>query len=298
MAGGVLLPGAAHAASLYFSAPEFSQSLYAPFEVEVRLDSPDEAINAIDGTVEFGPGTVELVDVADGSSIINLWIDKPAPFHRAVELAYNSSTAVHFAGIVPGGFQGRSGKLFSLVFAPQSAGEIYLRFGSSTLAYLNGPDGQRATLQLSPSSLVVRSEKLPASGVARADSVPPEPFTPQLIHSQNLYGNQWALAFVAADKLSGISHYEVWERPAGLLRYFFASPQWATATSPYLLQDQDLRHILYVKAVDRAGNEQVAMLRPSGVRSRALVAAVAGGVVILLLLVGGYTATRRYARRR
>jgi hypothetical protein len=239
---------------------------------------------------------VELVDVNDGSSIINLWLEKPTPPSRAEELPYNSSTIVRFSGIIPGGFQGSSGKLFSLVFAPRAVGEIHVSFGSSTVAYLNGPDGQPARLQLADNSLVIQSEKLPVSGVAHPDLDTPEPFTPELVRHPQLYDNQWALVFATADKQSGISHYAVWERSTSLWQGLFGSPRWVTATSPYLLKDQQVCHLLYVKAVDRAGNERWEILRPTKARLNTYLIATAGGALILLLLVGGYIAVRRYIR--
>ena len=76
----------------------------------------------------------------------------------------------------------------------------------------------------------------------------PEPFD---VFAAESADNRPEVVFAAVDKGQGIDHYEVAERrawwPAGL--------QWKVATSPYALGDRYGTSDVYVKAVDRAGNE-------------------------------------------
>ena len=65
------------------------------------------------------------------------------------------------------------------------------------------------------------------------------------------------LVFSTTDVISGVDHYEVLKtqiRGAGV---------WRIAESPYLIGDGELRGIIKVKAVDKAGNEQIVEFRRS-----------------------------------
>lgn len=284
-------------ARLYFAAPELTQSLYAPFEVEVRLDSADEGVNALDGEVVLGSDVADAVSVSDGSSIVSLWVERPAPPPPvAGEGIRNRGTAIRFSGIIPGGFQGSGGKVLSLTLAPRASGELSLEFSSSTVAYRNGPDGQPAELQLEGTSVVVRSEKQPVFGVAQPDRDAPEPFSPQLVRNPQLLEGRWALVFSTTDKRSGVSHYDVRELPATWWGQLLGRSRWASATSPYAVEDQSLRRTLQVRAVDVAGNVRYAALRPPAAQRSALLAGV--GAAVLLLLIGSYAARRWIVRRR
>jgi hypothetical protein len=284
------------AARLYFTSPELTQSLYAPFEVEVRLDSPDESVNAVDGWVELESDVAVAVSTADGSSIVSLWVEKPAPAAAiSGEAVRNMGSKIRFSGIVPGGFQGIGGKLFSFTLEPRDSGELPLHFSSSTKVYLNGPEGASASLVLEPTSVVVRSEKQPVFGVAQNDHDAPETFNPELVRNPQLLDGQWALIFSTTDKNSGLDHYDVWEQPLSRWQRLFSRPSWASATSPYLVADQSLRRVIHVRAVDGAGNMRLAIVRPLAAHRSSVYSIVA---LVLLLLVGSYVARRWINHRR
>jgi hypothetical protein len=81
----------------------------------------------------------------------------------------------------------------------------------------------------------------------------PEPFTPTVVKDPSLYDGRAALVFAAADKDSGIDHYEVSEKRSGVFS-LFSPTAWTTAESPYLLTDQSLQSEIRVRAVDKTGN--------------------------------------------
>jgi len=62
-----------------------------------------------------------------------------------------------------------------------------------------------------------------------------------------LFDNQYFMSFFAIDKDSGIAYYEIKEGDRNFIR----------AESPYLLQDQSLKEIIKIKAVDKAGGESI-----------------------------------------
>lgn len=90
---------------------------------------------------------------------------------------------------------------------------------------------------------------------AMIDSTPPEDFEPQIGKDPAVFGGRYFLSFAARDKTSGIDHYEVSETPRIAWKRI---EKWKMAKSPYLLRDQNLKSIVKVKAVDKAGNERIA----------------------------------------
>ena len=101
----------------------------------------------------------------------------------------------------------------------------------------------------------------------RTDTTAPEPFTIELDREPTAYNGKYFIAWSTTDKQSGIDHYEVLETDPwkfGFFSFFNGERRafWTRAESPYVLQDQNLRSKILVKAVDKIGNEQIAMLEP------------------------------------
>lgn len=98
-------------------------------------------------------------------------------------------------------------------------------------------------------------ETTEATDYVWSDVVPPELFVPSVSKDDSIYGGKYALYFNAIDKDSGIAGYEVRE----------GERKWKAATSPYLLQDQQLHSAITVRATDKAGNAIIATLEaPAG----------------------------------
>jgi len=98
----------------------------------------------------------------------------------------------------------------------------------------------------------------------RVDATPPEVFVPQIGRDPEVYGGKYFLGFSAKDKMSGVDHYEVAEESNfGIFNFIgdiFIKPSWNKTASPYLLERQGLGTRIFVKAVDKAGNERVAVI--------------------------------------
>ncbi len=81
----------------------------------------------------------------------------------------------------------------------------------------------------------------------QVDSTPPEPFTPEVSPKEN-GTKRPIIGFNATDKTSGIDHYEL----------KLDDGKFATIPQPYQLPKiTSGKHTVYVKAVDKAGNERV-----------------------------------------
>lgn len=245
----LLLPNATRAANLYFISPELTKSFFAPFEIEVALNTEHQLINTFDCAVTFPPDQMELVNLNDGNSIINFWIDKPTE---------TASGTIHFSGITPGGINIDNGQLFSLTFQPKKTGQLSLQFSRNCHLYLNDGLATEAPMTTQDSDIVVRSDKLPVVTGALADYTPPENFIPEISDSLLLPGGK-LLIFAAVDKGSGIDHYEVKETSLP----FEWLGEWTIAESPFQLKNQHSTNYLFVKAVDKAGNYRIVQINPT-----------------------------------
>jgi hypothetical protein len=107
--------------------------------------------------------------------------------------------------------------------------------------------------------LAVRSDAPSRQLAIPADINPPELFVPELGQSNDILNGAWFVAFSTVDKGLGLDHFEVMEIVDPLLSIFGS---WKRAESPYVLQDQNLRSYILVKAIDRAGLSRTVTLRP------------------------------------
>ena len=213
--------------------------------VEVRLVTGEDAINTVGGTIKISSQDLAVDSISDGNSIINYWVERP--------VAAADST-VRFSGVVPGGFSGDKGRLFSIIFKAQKSGEfkVSLEDGKMLLH-----DGLGTTLDAAPTSAtIVASATGTINDVEAKDEVPPEPFSVEVTSDPNLFDGKFFIAFASQDKGSGLAYYEVQEGKQPPLR----------ADSPYELRDQSLKNPIVVKAYDRQGNIQTASWRPAGFR--------------------------------
>ncbi|MBI3638138.1 hypothetical protein HY227_00125, partial [Candidatus Wolfebacteria bacterium] len=95
------------------------------------------------------------------------------------------------------------------------------------------------------------------------DGAPPEEFTPQITRNPDIFDNKWFLVFAARDFESGIDHYEILEKyPVRHIFNLIRKEKWTRGESPYLLENQNLESDIFIKAVDRAGNEKIIEMKP------------------------------------
>jgi hypothetical protein len=88
---------------------------------------------------------------------------------------------------------------------------------------------------------------------AMIDTTPPEEFKPEI---GEIEGKKY-LVFLTTDKISGVDHYEIAIVPPKPLFGPAIRIKWEKRESPYLLGDKGQISKIFVKAVDKAGNEQI-----------------------------------------
>ncbi len=290
----------AHAAKLSVEGRTEGIVVGEQYTVNVLLDTEGASINAISGGISFPQDTLGFQDVRDGNSVVNFWIEKPE---------VKQPGTVSFSGIIPGGYQGAKGFVFSIVFSAKTSQTGTLLFQNMKVL-LNDGKGTQADTKTLPFQFVISEPKagVPAlvpnpdqTSPAQVsdtpqfvvdDTTPPESFNPEIEQASSIFDGKYFLVFATQDKESGIDHYEVCEG---------SRSSCVTATNPYLLQNQNLDEQIFVKAVDNNGNERTIVLPPQNPKSSNrddLIAALLLALFVLLLSIFVRSVVRFHKDRR
>jgi hypothetical protein len=212
------------------------------FIVEVVLNN-FEMLNAVSGTIKFSEGFVVPIDVRTGNSVINFWLEEP----------HINSNTITFSGITPGGFSGTQNHLFSVVFEAVSEGVAPLDL-IDVLGLLNDGNGTEVAIDIYDSVVVIKPGDSTYLKEVYTDEDPPEPFSPEIVFDSPIFGGDPMLVFATQDKGSGIDHYEVRK---GIFSLYIE------ADNPLRLSSFSVQRKIFVKAVDKYGNEQVVVVVPT-----------------------------------
>jgi hypothetical protein len=236
-----------YAATLYFSSAEKNIGINGELEVSVFLDTEGEQINAIEGLIVFPNDVIEIIDINDGGSIIDVWIQKPIL----------TQEGIIFSGITPGGFGGvyeplklqqKPGKVLTFILKGKKPGTAPIVM-KNALTLLNNSEGSEAQVSLLPLSINVLDYQGVLIKGKSLDVDLPEEFLPEIVQDPNMFDGKYFLIFHTQDKGSGVDHYEIMEQE-----------KWITKESPYVLEDQSLQSVIKVKAIDNSGNERIVEL--------------------------------------
>ena len=245
------------AAKLYFEPSSQELGVGQEFQVDLMLDPQGKEINAVAATLSFLENLVEVVEIRDGSSILTFWVEKSA-LHEG---------KISFAGIVPGGFVGiigpfegaRPGKVLEVVLKAISVGSGEIVTQESEI-FLHDGLGTKVETTVGNFQFSIAEDIEVVSTERTQDTTPPESFILEITQHPEMFDDQYFLVFSTTDKDSGIAYYAIHESKRA--RRQIDVNEWIIIESPYLLQDQGLRSYIYVKVVDRAGNERIEVLEP------------------------------------
>lgn len=295
----------ASAASLYFEPNKMDLYPGDTRTVAVRIDTEEgECINVIDGVLTYDDAILP-VDISLGESILPVWVEQPR--------INADSRTVTFAGGIPNGYCGRiegDPRLTNVVLelVVQYPGfpdgienedgtfETAVAFGKETSVYLNDGSGNRTQLVTHDGMFTLHAQnsgEIVNEWTDRVDSdfIAPNSFSISLESDPSIFADKHFIVFNTSDKQSGIDHYEVMEEPLEEFRLFEwggVDAKWIEARSPYRLKDQSLNSTIRVKAIDKAGNEYMAVLVPEeglrGLSSRERGAFILGTLGVLILL--------------
>lgn len=265
-----------HAATLYMDPSEAHAFRADTVTVAVRIDTDDgECINTVDAILSYPPSII-AVDVSRGESILSLWVEDPVINQEAHTVTFAGGIPNGYCGRVPGdprlsnviakivfqvpGFAvgGGDSKEAEIVFAPET--RVLLNDGEGTQAPLN-TFGAKITLDDKAGS-AINDTWLEA---VQNDTTPPSPFSIELVQNDDVFSGKYYIVFSTTDKQSGIDHYEILEEPIqelSLFKWGIPDTAWINAKNPYVLRDQQLKSVIRVKALDKAGNERIAIFAP------------------------------------
>ncbi|MCS7184259.1 MAG: hypothetical protein NZ866_02875 [Patescibacteria group bacterium] len=212
--------------------------------VPIYIDTKGNNINTFEIKLEFKG--LKFRDYLENDSIISFWLEKP----------YIDKDKVILSGITPGGYIGKKGLLINLVFETEDKG--YLKILESSQVFLNDGIGTKLEIKTSEIKILPTQEHRIFKS---KDSYPPERFKIYLNRDPEIFDNKYHLIFEANDKQSGIAYYEIAEKQS-FIKPKIESLIFRKSESPYIINDQSLRSYIFVKAVDKFGNERIEYLEP------------------------------------
>lgn len=257
-----IFPWWARGAVLYLDPPEVEVQPGDIFVEKIKIDTQGENINLIAADLKYPLDILSVLNFNLGDSIVNLWI-KPLTIDR-------KSGTISLIGGIPGGYSGKisgdpgeSDCLGKIIFevpgliVKKNDSLPEIKFLPDSQVLLNDGRGTKANLILKGAKIKIVSKRKAKlknewKDEIKKDTLPPEDFKIILSRDSNIFQNKYFIVFSALDKQTGIDHYEVKE----------GKGDWQRAESPYLLKDQNLKSIIKVKAIDKAGNEKVEIFNP------------------------------------
>lgn len=126
-----IFPVSASAADLYLSPNSGSYDIGKTFSVSIYVSSPDQAMNAASGVINFSTEKLEVLSISKTNSIFSLWAKEPS--------FSNIAGTVSFEGVILSpGFTGNSGKILTINFKTKKAGEETISFSSGSILANDG----------------------------------------------------------------------------------------------------------------------------------------------------------------
>lgn len=254
-------PFVAKGAMLYLEPSSGQYQQGDVFIAEVRIDTQGECINAVEVNLVFPENILEIKDFSKGGSILSLWVEEPS---------FNNGL-VSFSGGIPGGYcgiisgdPGQSNVLGKLVLRARETDakllhetEAKLEILQSSQVLLNDGKGTPAEMATKPSIFTIMSEKSETITdewyeEIKKDIIAPELFEIEIYQNPDVFDGKYFITFFTDDKQTGLDYYEIKQ----------GEENWQKAQSPFLLKDQELKSIIKVRAIDKAGNQRIAEYIP------------------------------------
>ncbi len=247
-------------------------SIGEQFYVDIMINTENESINGVEGSVTFDDKNLTLIRAEEGKSFITFWIEK----------AVLNNNKISFAGIVPTGFSGlidpfnssnkAPGTLIRLVFEGKSSGNTAINISPLSLT-LN--DGEGSIIYTAGNSTYIFIDKSENRVVyeSKDDSAPT--IDAYVTQDENLFNNKYTLVFRVNDKETGVDTVMVKE----------GNKDWKEIESPYLLEDQSGRSIINIRAINFSGESSTLTIEPTKKKGFSAYNYIIFLVVIIILLV-------------
>lgn len=268
------LPVVSNASTVYVESSKPTISVGDTAIVTVKVDAEGAVLNTVEGEVSIKStqgGVLTVQEFSLANSSFGLWPRTPS--------LSKEGNLISFVSGVPGGFSIEGATLFKIIVEAKKEGTITIT-PQNMATYANDGKGTKVPVKLKPISIKIDPVKpgVPASNewndIIASDVTPPEDFIIVIGQDKTLFEGKKFAFFSALDNQSGISHYEVSEDGAPVVR----------SGSTYVLKNQSDSVKLTVTAYDKSNNKKAAQYPISG-SWFASVSWVSVIVVVLLVLV-------------
>jgi hypothetical protein len=261
----LIYPSSIFAASLSFDANK-TASIGEEIKVSLIL-RVNEEINALSSMIKFNPSVMSVERIIDGGSPIVLWVERP--------LINMENGTISFSGVTPGGFQGNK-EIFSFIIKPLKSGIISMSIGDSTLLK---NDGNGTSVEVDKNAFAINvNASTSDSKVENVDSNPPENFLITITKDDELFEGKKFATFGTTDKETGVDHYEygfsIFGKPG--------DSNWTQTESPLILEKSSSFKKIYIKAVDRNGNERIVHIAGSNYYATLFISAI---IIMLIICI-------------
>ena len=203
----LITPIVAQGATLYFEPISANYYLEDVFTVEIKIDTKEQKINAVNIGLFFNKDSLEIKDFSKGGSILTFWPEEP--------IISSQEGSISFIGGIPNGFQGK-GVLGRIIFKVHGLIQDYakIEFSEKSQVLLNDGLGtpvdivtEKAIFNILPERLEIPRDEW--KEILEKDNIPPEPFEVIINQYPFLFDGQYFIVFFAVDKQTGIDYYEV-----------------------------------------------------------------------------------------
>ncbi len=287
----LLLPFLAKASVLYLEPISGQYHAGDTFIVDLRIDTEKECINTVEANLKFPQEILQVIDFSRGQSIIPLWIKSPEINQDSGFISFSGGIPGGYCGIIPGD-PGETNILGQIIFKVQESlretKTAEIKFLDNSQVLLNDGFGTPAKLTTKGANFNILSGKTSPTrneweDKLVQDTILPNPFEIELHKNKAIFEGKYFIIFSTTDKQTGIDYYEVKE----------GEKNWKKATSPYLLEDQKLKSIIEVKAVDKAGNERISEYIPPKKPIYLWII-----IIILFVLAGVFLFIKKYKKSK
>jgi hypothetical protein len=119
----------AESTALFFNAPARQVQEGERVNIDVKISSPLQSINAVSGVITFPDSLLRVISISKDKSVINFWTKDPAVQRNQIS----------FEGVALNpGFKGSSGLVFRITFQAKREGTVMLKFSEGSILANDG----------------------------------------------------------------------------------------------------------------------------------------------------------------
>ena len=125
------IAGRVYSASIYTKLSQVNVTVGNIFNVQVLVDTEGKIINNSDSIIQFPTDLLDVISIDSNSSIFSMWVEQPNFSNNAGQITFNG-------GVPNPGFQGKNGKIISIIFKAKKVGTASIVFSSSAVRENDG----------------------------------------------------------------------------------------------------------------------------------------------------------------